>query len=210
MSTERSLESIQQEADAAVFNARRFFDPETGSVNYDAFTPEQLAALDAGPGRVARLAEQKPIHLQPDLMSSPWDEVDGVPVNFDGSPFVEEVLIPSHELFLRDYNNFRTRFFDDRVDPIRAQVNAADHSVQRFRILFPELNAAATEYVVRRELVEMPNRLNRMGPLAVDEHYGPFMQFVYGVMAQLVDLDDPSHNPGATVEQYGTRAHLTI
>ncbi len=196
MSQELNLGEIQQRADAAIFNTQRFLDEETGAINYSKFDNKTLVALDAGPGRVRRQCEQSPIHLQPDLMFT--DEDTGE----------EEVLLPSSELFLRDYNNFRTRFYvgDKGYYP---EINDGTPVVQRFKILFPDVYAATVGYVNYREDVLMPNRPHMFGPLQVDGHYGPFMQFVYGLMAQLVDMDDRIRGKGPTVEEYGTRVHLT-
>jgi hypothetical protein len=68
MSTERGVEDIQQRADAAVFDAQRHLDSETEQIRYDGFTPEKIAELESGPGRVQSPVEQRrPIQTSPHL-----------------------------------------------------------------------------------------------------------------------------------------------
>ncbi len=205
MSTERDAESIRQQAEAAVFGAQRLLDPETGAINYDAFSTDQLAALETGPGIVARPAEQRPVHLQPDLIAElEGDEDEGI--DWDGEPETY-VVMASWQLFLRDCANFRCRFWRDG-DGLYAASNAANHAVQRFKILFPDLDAAAVELVKYHDEKSATSQANfyEFTRSPAYEQYGRFMQFAYSVISQLVDLDDPSGN--TTVEHYGTNNHL--
>lgn len=171
-----SLQGIQEQADAALFNAGRLLEPETGRVNYEAFTPEQLTDLDAGPGRVTRPAEMRAVHMHEALEHDMSDEQDGS----------WTVTTPSWRLFLMTCNNFRDRFWrGPGYDVHYDHLNLSRPVVQRFRILFPALDDVAVRYVRWRD-----RQGSKPGHHPSDAHYGPFMQAIYGIMAQLVDQDD--------------------
>ena len=197
-----SLEGLHRKVDAALFNAQRFLDPETGDINYEALSPKQIAALSEGPGWVIRPAEQSPIHLQPDDVYQPVPEDFDEGEEFDPTPVV---ILESWQLFFRDFNNFSHRFF--RTD-IYGELNAMTPCIQRFRILFPELYEAVADYVDYRMNAILPNcTFGQTEP--GHEQYARFMQKTYGIMAQLVDLGDRAGN-GRSVEEYDKNNHLII
>lgn len=200
VNSDRGIEVIQQEVDAAVFNARRFLNPETGEINYGAFSEEQLSQLAAGPGLVRNPSEQNPIHKQPDL------------VFVDEDTGEESVLLTSTDLFMRDCNNFRTKFYRTDYDWGFGTINERSAVVQRFRILFPELEAIAVEYVQYRERVIKPQFNYGVGvEMPVDRHFAPTLRFLYSVMAQLVDKDDLVGNERlADIYARDGRNYLTI
>jgi hypothetical protein len=81
-------------------------------------------------------------------------------------------------------------FWKDR-EVISAYLDG-ERVLQRFKLLFPDLYDATVDYVAYRDRV-MPEyySVHRHSDEVLDAHYGRHMQFVYGVMTQLLDMNDP-------------------